>query len=73
MPHWSAMPPQMRALAYKGFMRGDDIPSSVAKPRTFRDWPEPLFRRIRPVLPPDDGRTAPMRWNRIPDFARFAA
>ena len=26
MPHWRSMPPEMRALAYKGFMRGDDIP-----------------------------------------------
>jgi hypothetical protein len=73
MPHWSAMPPEMRALAYKGFMRGDDIPSSVVAPSTFLDWPEPLLRRIRHVLPPDDGGVAPMRWNRIPDFARLAA
>lgn len=73
MPHWSAMPPEMRALAYKGFMRGDDIPSSVAQPMTFLDWPEPLKRRIAHVLPPDDGGVAPMRWNRIPDFARLAA
>ena len=73
MPHWSAMPPEMRALAYKGFMRGDDIPSSVAKPSTFLDWPEPLRRRIAHVLPPDDGGTAPMRWNRLPDFERLAA
>lgn len=73
MPHWSSMPPEMRALAYKGFMRGDDIPSSVAQPRTFLDWPEPLLSRIAHVLPPDDGGVAPMRWNRIPDFARLAA
>jgi hypothetical protein len=73
MPHWSTMPPEMRALAYKGFMRGDDIPSSVARPSTFLDWPEPLLRRIRHVLPPDDGGAAPMRWNRIPDFARLAS
>jgi ectoine hydroxylase-related dioxygenase (phytanoyl-CoA dioxygenase family) len=33
MPHWSAMPAPMRALAYKGFMRGDDIRSSVAPAR----------------------------------------
>lgn len=73
MPHWSSMPPPMRALAYKGFMRGDDIPSSVAQPRTFLDWPEPLLRRIARVIPPDDGGVEPMRWNRIPDFARLAA
>ena len=73
MPHWSSMPPEMRALAYKGFMRGDDIPSSAAHPQTFLDWPEPLRRRIAHLLPPDDGGVAPMRWNRIPDFARLAA
>jgi hypothetical protein len=73
MPHWRSMPAEMRALAYKGFMRGDDIPSSVARPRTFLDWPEPLRRRIAHLLPPDDGGVEPMRWNRIPDFARLAA
>jgi len=73
MPHWSSMPPEMRALAYKGFMRGDDIPSSVASPSTFLDWPEPLKRRIAHLLPPDDGGVAPMRWNRTPDFGRLAA
>lgn len=73
MPHWSSMPPEMRALAYKGFMRGDDIPSSSAQPRTFLDWPEPLLRRIEHVLPPDDGDAEPMRWNRIPDFERLVA
>ena len=73
MPHWSSMPPEMRALAYKGFMRGDDIPSSVAAPRTFLDWPEPLKRRIAHLLPPDDGGVEPMHWNRIPDFDRLAA
>jgi hypothetical protein len=73
MPHWSAMPPEMRALAYKGFLRGDDIPSSAAQPSTFLDWPEPLLSRIHHVLPPDDGGVPPMRWNRIPDFARLAA
>jgi len=73
MPHWSSMPPQMRALAYQGFMRGDDIPSSVAQPRTFLDWPDTLKRRIAHLLPPDDGGVAPMRWNRIPDFAKLAA
>jgi len=73
MPHWRAMPPEMRALAYKGFLRGDDIPSSIAGPRTFLDWPEPLKRRIGHLLPPDDGGVPPMRWNRIPDFARLAA
>ena len=72
MPHWSSMPAEMRALAYKGFMRGDDIPSSV-EPHTFLDWPEPLKRRIAHLLPPDDGGVAPMRWNRIPDFDRLAA
>ena len=72
MPHWSSMPPEMRALAYKGFMRGDDIPSSV-EPHTFLDWPELLKRRIAHLLPPDDGGVAPMRWNRIPDFERLAA
>ena len=73
MPHWREMPAEMRALAYKGFMRGDDIPSSVAKPSTFLDWPEPLRRRIAHLLPPNDGGVAPMRWNRIPDFDRLAA
>ena len=72
MPHWSSMPAEMRALAYKGFMRGDDIPSSV-EPHTFLDWPEPLKRRVAHLLPPDDGGVAPMRWNRIPDFDRLAA
>ena len=72
MPHWSSMPAEMRALAYKGFMRGDDIPSSV-EPHTFLDWPEPLKRRIAHLLPPDDGGVAPMRWNRIPNFDRLAA
>ena len=43
--------PEMRALAYKGFMRGDDIPSSV-EPRTFLDWPEPSNGRIAHLLPP---------------------
>ena len=73
MPHWQAMPAEMRALAYKGFMRGDDIPSSIAQPRTFLDWPEPLRKRVAHLLPPDDGGVAPMRWNRIPDFERLAA
>lgn len=73
MPHWKSMPARMRSLAYKGFMRGDDIPSSVASPRTFLDWPEPLRKRIAHLLPPDDGGVAPMRWNRIPDFGRLAA
>ena len=72
MPHWSAMPPEMRALAYKGYMRGDDIPSSVP-PRTFLEWPEPLKKRIAHLLPPDDGGVPPMRWNRLPDFDRLAA
>jgi hypothetical protein len=73
MPHWCSMPASMRALAYKGFMRGDDIPSSVIQPQTFMDWPEPLRNRIAHLLPPDDGGVAPMRWNRIPDFVRLAA
>ena len=73
MPHWGAMPPAMRALAYKGFMRGDDIPSAVASPRTFLDWPDPLRRRVAHLLPPDDGGIEPMHWNRTPDFSRFAA
>ena len=73
MPHWKSMPAKMRSLAYKGFMRGDDIPSSVANPRTFLDWPEPLRTRIAHLLPPDDGGIAPMPWNRIPDFGRLAA
>jgi hypothetical protein len=73
MPHWRDMPPEMRALAYKGFMRGDDIPSSVARPSTFLDWPDRLKRRIAHLLPPDDGGVPPMRWNRIPDFGRLGA
>lgn len=73
MPHWSSMPAAMRALAYKGFLRGDDIRSSLAEPRTFLDWPKPLRRRIAHVLPSDDGGAEPMRWNRIPDFAKLAA
>jgi hypothetical protein len=73
MPHWGAMPPEMRALAYEGYMRGDDIRTSAAQPMTFLDWPEPLRRRITHVLPPDDGGVAPMRWNRIPDFGRLLA
>ncbi len=72
MPHWSEMPREMRALAYKGFMRGDDIPSAVASPRTFLDWPGALKQRIAHLLPPDDGGAAPMRWNRIPDFGRLS-
>ena len=71
MPHWKSMPPEMRALAYKGFMRGDDIVSSVP-PRTFLEWPDRLRKRIAHVLPPDDGGAPPMRWNRIPDFDRLA-
>ena len=71
MPHWMDMPPAMRALAYQGFMRGDDIPSSVAQPRTFLDWPPALKDRVSHLLPPDTGGTAPMRWNRIPDFGRL--
>lgn len=73
MPHWRDMPPEMRALAYKGFMRGDDIPSSVDRPSTFLDWPDRLKRRIAHLLPPDDGGVPPMRWNRIPDFGRLGA
>lgn len=73
MPHWSSMPPGMRALAYQGYMRNDDIRASVARPATPLDWPEPLRRRVAHLLPPDDGGVAPMRWNRTPDFARLAA
>jgi hypothetical protein len=73
MPRWASMPPAMRALAYRGYMRGDDIRTSTAQPMTFLDWPEPLRRRIAHVLPPGDGGVPPMRWNRIPDFARLAA
>lgn len=73
MPHWSSMPAPMRALAYKGFMRGDDIRSSLAISMTFLDWPESLKRRVAHLLPPDDGEVAPMRWNRIPDFTRLTA
>lgn len=73
MPHWSTMPPEMRALAYKGFMRGDDILASAAHPQTFLDWPDALRKRIASLLPPDDGGVRPMRWNRIPDFAKLAA
>jgi hypothetical protein len=73
MPHWSSMPAPMRALAYKGFMRGDDIRASVARPSTALDWPEPLRKRVEHLLPPGDGGVPPMRWNRIPDFAKLAA
>lgn len=73
MPHWSSMPAPMRALAYNGFMRGDDIRSSVARPSTALDWPEPLRKRVEHLVPPDDGGVPPMRWNRTPDFASFAA
>lgn len=73
MPHWSSMPPAMRALAYQGYMRGDDIRTSAARPLTPLDWPAPLRRRVEHLLPPDDGGVAPMRWNRIPDFAKLAA
>lgn len=73
MPHWRSMPPAMRALAYQGYMRNDDIRASVARPATPLDWPEPLRRRVAHLLPPDDGGVAPMRWNRTPDFARLAA
>jgi ectoine hydroxylase-related dioxygenase (phytanoyl-CoA dioxygenase family) len=73
MPHWNSMPSEMRALAYQGFMRGDDIVSSLERPRTFLDWPEPLIERIAHLLPPNDGDARPMRWNRIPDFARLGA
>lgn len=73
MPHWSSMPAPMRALAYKGFMRGDGIRSSVARPATALDWPEPLRKRVEHLLPPDDGGVPPMRWNRTPDFAKLAA
>ncbi len=73
MPHWSHMPAPMRALAYKGFMRGDDIRASVARPATALDWPEPIRGRVEHLLPPDDGGVPPMRWNRTPDFAKLAA
>lgn len=72
MPHWNAMPPAMRALAYKGFMRGDDIPSTIAEPRTFLEWPPSLKDRVSHLFPPGDGGVAPMRWNRTPDFGRLA-
>ena len=45
----------------------------ASTPQTFLDWPEPLKRRIAHLLPPDDGGVPPMRWNRIPDFAKLAA
>jgi len=73
MPHWSSMPAPMRALAYQGFMRGDDIRASVARPATALDWPAPLRKRVEHLLPPHAGGAAPMRWNRIPDFAKLAA
>lgn len=73
MPHWSAMPAPMRALAYKGFMRGDDIRSSVARPATALDWPEPIRKSVEHLLPPGDGGVPPMRWNRTPDFAKLCA
>lgn len=73
MPNWSSMPAPMRALAYKGFMRGDDIRASVDRPSTALDWPEPLRKRVEHLLPPDDGGVPPMRWNRIPDFEKLAA
>jgi hypothetical protein len=73
MPNWTAMPAPMRALAYQGFMRGDDIKPTAAQPRTPLDWPEPIRRRVEHLLPPDDGGVPPMRWNRLPDFAKLAA
>ena len=73
MPHWSSMPAPMRALAHKGFMRGDDIRSSLDHPATPLDWPEPLLGRVAHILPPDDGGVPPMRWNRHPDTAKLAA
>jgi len=73
MPHWASMPAGMRALAYKGYMRGDDIRTSAARPLTPLDWPEALRHRVEPVLPPMDFAVEPMRWNRLPDFARLAA
>ena len=73
MPHWRDMPAGMRALAYKGYMRGDDIPTSSARrPLTFLDWPGPLLKRIEPLLPPDDGEgAAPIAWHRTPDVSRL--
>jgi hypothetical protein len=73
MPHWSSMPAPMRALAHRSFMRGDGIRSSVDRPATALDWPEPIRKRVEHLLPPDDGGVQPMRWNRIPDFAKLAA
>jgi len=71
MPHWSAMPAPMRARAYQGFLRNDDIKTSAARPLTPLDWPEPLLNRVRHILPPDDGGVEPLRWNREPDFERM--
>jgi hypothetical protein len=72
MPHWSSMSPGMRALAYKGFMRGDDIPTPAhARPLTFPDWPGSIRRRIDPLLPPDEGEAPPIPWHRIPDTSKL--
>lgn len=71
MPHWREMPPGMRALAHKGFMRGDDIPTSKARPLTFLDWPDAMLGRIWHLLPPDDGGANPIPWHRIPDRTKL--
>jgi ectoine hydroxylase-related dioxygenase (phytanoyl-CoA dioxygenase family) len=73
MPHWSSMSPGMRALAWRGYMRGDDIPtSSVRRPLTFLDWPQAILDRVRHLLPPDDGGgAAPIPWHRIPDTTKL--
>lgn len=73
MPNWSKMPAEMQALAYQGFLRGDDIRSSKARPATPLDWPEPIRHRIAHLIPPGDGGVKPMRWNRLPDFGKLAA
>lgn len=73
MPHWSDMPAGMRARGMENYLRRDDIRTSVTRPLTPLDWPEPLRRRVAAVLPDYDGEEPPVPWKRTPDFRRFPA
>jgi hypothetical protein len=73
MPHWSSMPPAMRASVYQEFfMRGIESRMKAERPLTPFEWPEALRNRVMNVLPPDDGGVPPMRQKRTPDFARLS-
>lgn len=73
MPHWSTMSEAMRARAMIGYLRGDDIRTSAAHPKTVLDWPAAMRARVEHLLPTLDGNVAPIDWQRLPDTARFRA